>query len=1111
VAAVEVAPASQTLVSLGATVQFTATARDASGRPVTGKSFSWQSTTPAVATVSTSGLATAVTNGNTTIRATVEGVTGSATITVAQEVASISIAGLTDTLRALGATAQLTATPKDAGGATVANQTVAWSSSDDLVVTVTSGGLVTAVGNGGASVTAATAGKSALLNVAVRQSGSALALTTEPAGAVAGEPLATQPVLEIRDSRGNVVVRDSTTVVTAAIASGGGTLAGTTTATAVGGVATFADLAIQGVVGNRTLAFTATSMIPDTSQALTLAAGPASVLVLSGGDGQSGPAATALASPLAVKVSDAYTNGIAGVTVGWTVAVGTGSVSAVSVQTNASGVAQVTYTLGAHAGTDSVEANASGLAGSPVVFETTATPNGTISGVVTVTNALLTPPAVAAADATMAKPGPTPVRPSGLGSKQMPFATSAASAAPRAPVSQSGPEFVPDELIVTFRAQPLGAPPAGAAAMASPATAQAVGRAIRSAMAAHEQGGRMSVRGVSPAILAARVKVTDPAQLGLVMSELRAAAAVATVERNPIVRVSRSRYDRMAAPPPVLPNDPYYAFQAWNYAMIDAPRAWDITTGSSSVLVAVVDDGIRFDHPGIAANLSNDGYDFVTDLPVPICGGGTWGNAGDGDGPDPDPTNPMDVIMDPLFDCISALKSSGNHGLHVAGTIGAVGNDGVGGSGVNWHVRVRPVRVLGLAGGTNYDIAQGILYAAGLPADNGAGGTVQAPSAAPIINLSLGGAGSTAMQNAVVAASGAGSLLIAAAGNDGVSTPMYPAAYPEVLSVSGVGPDAVLASYSNYGSTVDIAAPGGDLADGNASFGIVSTVWDFTTNTPNWDSWQGTSMAAPHVSGVAALILAANPGLSAANLRARLVNYAVDVGAAGRDDYYGAGIVNARNSLTQTMAPPRNLYVRLFDATTGRPLRQVQAAPAGAYEFTALDDGTYAVFAGQDEDGDAQTGIPLRRWGSAGGTVTPNAFTVDGAGTYPATFDIGLPVEQEPNDVLAQNHFMPIGGYVVGTIAGSLTDADVVTVPIWTQGTYTFETRPGSGACGFALEEDTILQLYDGQGNLIAENDDINSGALNFCSRISRTLDPGVYYLVVWGWNGLARYTVMAR
>jgi serine protease len=529
----------------------------------------------------------------------------------------------------------------------------------------------------------------------------------------------------------------------------------------------------------------------------------------------------------------------------------------------------------------------------------------------------------------------------------------------------------------------------------------------------------------------------------------------------------------------------------------------------------VVDDGIRFDHPGIAANLTVDGYDFVANSStVPFCAGGSTGRSGDGDGYDPDPTNPADYTLDPVLNCITGLKSSGNHGLHVAGTIGAVGNDGVGVTGVNWSVRIRPVRVFGVDGSSDYfDIAQGLLYAAGLPADDGAGGTVQASTGAQIINMSLGGpTPSTVLENAVISASSAGALMVASAGNDTSSVPNYPAAYPQTLSVSSVGPDGLYASYSSFGSTVDIAAPGGDLTDGSGdrSFGVMSTAWDYTTGTAIYDSWNGTSMAAPHVAGVAALLLAQDPSLTAADLRSRLTTYAVDVGAPGVDDFYGAGIVNARNSLTQSLAPPRDLYARLLDVATGAVIQTVAAQSGGAYSFTALADGDYYVFAGEDENFDGRIGIPGRRWGAFGGSATPTTVTVNGAGTYPATFTVGFPVELEPNDALLAADVLPVGGYLFGAISGSLTDADVSLVRIPTDGQYTFETSAVDGACGFALGEDTILELYDVSGTLLAQNDDIDVANLDFCSRITATLTAGTYYIAVWGWNGQP-YRVEAR
>src|SRR2546426_4032668 len=466
---------------------------------------------------------------------------------------------------------------------------------------------------------------------------------------------------------------------------------------------------------------------------------------------------------------------------------------------------------------------------------------------------------------------------------------------------------------------------------------------MRSRLAGYVAQGQVATTGVSPAVLTARLRVADPGRIEDIAALLRADPAVASVGRNGIAWAS----GRPLAPAPAATtagNDPFSPIQAWHYGMIDAPRAWDLTKGSANDTVAVVDDGIRFDHPDIAANLTSDGYDFVSlGSPYPVCAGGTADNTGDGDGYDPDPTDPVSYEYDFTNGCITGPSALGNHGLHVAGTIGAVGNNGVGGTGVNWTVRIRPVRVLDVIGsGPDFDPAPRILYAAGPPADNGAGGMVQPTTGARVINLSLGGPDADPTMGAAgIAATNAGALVVAAAGNSGTSAPSYPAAFPQAVSVSAVGPDGRLASYSSYGPTVDIAAPGGDFADATSSdpvvvarFGVLSTMWDFVAGQPVYAFADGTSMAAPHVTGVAALVLAREPGLSVAALRARLTGFAVDVGSDGPDILYGAGIVNARNSLTQSLAPPRQLYVRIYDATGGAVVATQAAGSGGAGPLT---------------------------------------------------------------------------------------------------------------------------------------------------------------------------------
>ncbi len=714
---VSVSPPSSTLVSLGETVQFSAQVRDESGNAMTGAGVSWSSSNNSVATVSSSGMGTAASDGTATIRATAGSATGTASLTVAQAVASVAVTAPDDTLKALGITSTLTAEPKDARGNAVAGKTATWSSSNTGTATIDSGGTVTAVANGTTTITATVDGIDGIFELVVEQMASGFVITTQPGGAAAGVAFTTQPVLELRDSGGSLAANDNTTQVTAAIASGGGDILGTTVVTAAEGIATFTDLAVGGSVGDRTLGFTAPELTSATSDVFALARGPAAQLTVIGGNNQTALAATALPEALSVKVADAYNNGVEAIEVAWAVTAGSGTLTAATSVSDASGLATNSYTLGAFAGIDNISASVDGLSGSPGEFTVTATPNGTVSGTITLSDALLAPPQStkvgSVASIPLVRPGGNvpPRRPVQAEEEDRPFS--------------SGPqpvEYLPDELIVNFKPAAVSAPAIGSSAMASPNTVQTVRASIRSALASHVDGSRATTKGISPAILAARIKVEDPAELESVAAEFRADPAVATVERNGIVARTHS-LPPLPLGPVALPNDRLYVRQAWHYAMVDLPEAWAITTGDPSVVVAVVDDGIRFDHPMIAGNLTSDGYDFVDDSQtVDYCAGGSTTNADDGDGYDPDPTNPSDWWYDETHDCIYNLLEWGNHGLHVAGTIGAIGNDGEGVLGVNWSVAIRPVRVLGLVGGTSYDIAQGILYAAGLPADDGAGG-----------------------------------------------------------------------------------------------------------------------------------------------------------------------------------------------------------------------------------------------------------------------------------------------------------------------------------------------------------------------------------------------------
>jgi serine protease len=733
--------------------------------------------------------------------------------------------------------------------------------------------------------------------------------------------------------------------------------------------------------------------------------------------------------------------------------------------------------------------------------------NGTISGSITATAVPASPPAALGTPARATAPGPAlrlpALEPLAFRPAVRPRGTRLTRRAQAA--------VTPGDLIVTFRHTALGAPPVGSpAALAEAASAPRLGAAMRAHLASVVPAGAQVV-GVSPTILAAKLHVTDTTRREAIAAALRQDPAIAAVTRNRLIWLDETDYTRVgtaaaAAAQRTVPDNLFYPFQAWHYGLIDLPRAWSITTGSAAVLVALVDDGTRFDHPALTANLTSDGYTFVNNLDsLTLCAGGKISNANNGHGYYPDPTIPGSYHLDSTGTCFIA-SILGGHGVHVAGTIGAVGNNGMGVTGVNWTVRIRPVRALGVGGfGSTYDIAQGVLYAAGLPADNGAGGTVRPASGATVINLSLGGPTSdTTLHSAIISAANAGALIVAAAGNAGTAAPQYPAAYPEVLAVAAVGPDAAPVPYSSFGPKVALRAPGGNFALGDASDGVGSAIWNFGLARPDYAFAEGTSMAAPHVTGVAALLLAHDASLTAATLRSRLMTYAV-----GPATVYGAGLVNAYNSLAQSHGPPTDLYARLYSATTGDTIQTVRAQGA-TFTFNQVAEGTYFVYAGTDESGDRHLGRPGRLWGALGGWTAPSPLTVLSAGPYPASFSIGLPDEVEPNHARATANFLAIGGYAQGTIVDSIT-LDMYRVRIPAAGTYTFETSGWVGACGFALEEATAIGLFDVSGTLLTSTGYIDPSHFNYCSRLTQTLTAQTYYVAVAGVFRGARYRLQAR
>ena len=296
--------------------------------------------------------------------------------------------------------------------------------------------------------------------------------------------------------------------------------------------------------------------------------------------------------------------------------------------------------------------------------------------------------------------------------------------------------------------------------------------------------------------------------------------------------------------PMLVPNDSLYP-QQWNYfealGGINLPAAWDITTGSASIVVAVIDTGIR-PHVDLAGR-TVPGYDFIGDTTV----------SNDGDGRDADPSDPGD------YGC---GRGSSWHGTHVAGTVGAASNNGSGVAGVNWVSKILPARVLGVCGGYISDIADAVRWSSGIAVP----GVPANANPARVENLSLGGTEpcSNTMQGAITDAVARGTVVVVAAGNENsdVAT-SEPANCSGVIAVGATGRNGARANFSNYGSGVTISAPGGS---------ILSTL-NAGSTVPGADSYafySGTSMSTPHVAGVVSLMLSQNPSMTPAQVKTKL-------------------------------------------------------------------------------------------------------------------------------------------------------------------------------------------------------------------------------------------------
>ncbi len=341
--------------------------------------------------------------------------------------------------------------------------------------------------------------------------------------------------------------------------------------------------------------------------------------------------------------------------------------------------------------------------------------------------------------------------------------------------------------------------------------------------------------------------VAVASKIGAVVADIPRVALSAFVAEIKDAGLSRYVESDMAFKADFVPNDPDWSKQ-WGPRTIQADYAWNTTIGSASVLVAVVDTGIDYSHPDLAANYVPLGYNWVNN-----------------------DTNPMD---------------DNGHGTHCAGIIAAVLDNNVGIAGLA-QVRVMAEKVLNNLGMGYYDwVASGIVHATDMGAN--------------IISMSLGGYGdSQLVHDAVMYAYQHGVLLVAAAGNDNTERKHYPAAYKEVVAVTATDNSDSPAWFTDFGNWIELAAPGVDV---------------YSTYLNNgYQSLSGTSMAVPHVAGVAALIWSQFPNMTRDQVRVQLRRTADDLGNLGFDEFYGYGRINAKNAVTQPL-PEHDLDLQYWNA-----------------------------------------------------------------------------------------------------------------------------------------------------------------------------------------------------
>ena len=481
-----------------------------------------------------------------------------------------------------------------------------------------------------------------------------------------------------------------------------------------------------------------------------------------------------------------------------------------------------------------------------------------------------------------------------------------------------------------------------------------------------------------------RLEVQNISAVNEIIRLLEASNSVEYAERIPYIQKT------------LTPNDPSYnSSTQWGLFQMNAAQAWDFSTGSSNVNVAIVDDAVETTHSDLSGviwtnpnEVPNNGIDDDNNGYIDDVNGFDVANSDN----NPDPDNPI---------------SSYDHGTHVAGIAGAETNNSNGVASIGHNITLIPVKSTNSATAVTHGY-EGILYAVAAGAD--------------VINMSWGGSGSsTTGQNIISYASGEGIVLIAAAGNDNVSSIFYPAGYNEVIAVASTTFGDSKSSFSNYGTWIDISAPGS---------AIYSTI-----PGNGYGTKQGTSMASPQVAGLAGLMLSLNPSLSPADIKSCILSSAdnIDTQNPSYVGELGAGRINAQaamNCISATLnwAPEANFEADVVNILEGQ---SVNFTDLSIYNPTSwswtFNGGTPATFNGQN----------------------PPAITYNTAGTYDVTLTV---TNANGNDTETKTGYITVNALTGCDTVSNTQATDNISIISWAGGNGYLSGHNGYNITRFAEE-----------------------------------------------------------